>query len=163
MKNKLLVSAATLLLASASAAFADNKNNVGCGVGSMAFDGRTEKHWQVLAVTTNGVLGNQTFGITSGTLGCDPNGMVDSPTSMAYIDSNIDRLARDMSVGEGESLEGLAAVIGIPQDERSAFYVTTHEHFAEIYPTADVTAAQVNANLHAVMARDTKLSQYAQL
>lgn len=163
MKKKLMVSAAAVLLASGSSAFADNKNNVGCGVGSLAFDGQSAKHWQVLAVTTNGIFGNQTFGITSGTLGCAPDGMVDSPTSMAYIDSNIDRLARDMSVGDGESLEGLAEVMGIPQNQRSAFYTTTQQHFGEIYTSPDVTAAQVNANLHAVMERDEQLGQYAQL
>ena len=43
----------------------------GCGLGSMAF-GDQPGGIQILAATTNGILGNQTFGITFGTLQLRP-------------------------------------------------------------------------------------------
>ena len=39
----------------------------GCGWGAMVFDGQSGIGPNVLAATTNGILGNQTFGMTSGT------------------------------------------------------------------------------------------------
>ncbi|HYG66757.1 MAG TPA: DUF3015 family protein, partial [Anaeromyxobacteraceae bacterium] len=41
----------------------------GCGLGSMAF-GNTPGAVQILASTTNGLFGTQTFGITTGTSNC---------------------------------------------------------------------------------------------
>ena len=45
--------------------------DTGCGVGTMIFKGKSGLAPHVLAVTTNGTFGNQTFGMTSGTLGCN--------------------------------------------------------------------------------------------
>ena len=73
MLRKTLVT--TLLLAPLSV-LADPPNSVGCGVGSQLFDGQSGVAPQVLAVTTNGILGNQTFGISSNTLGCKSDGTV---------------------------------------------------------------------------------------
>ena len=44
--------------------FAAGENNVGCGLGTKLFDGDSGLAPQVLAATTNGTLGNQTFGIS---------------------------------------------------------------------------------------------------
>ncbi len=46
-------------------------SDIGCGLGTMVFDGQQGKVYKVLGATTNGTSGNQTFGITFGTLGCD--------------------------------------------------------------------------------------------
>src|SRR3569623_1425632 len=63
MKNKLII--ATLLTLSPLGLVMAAPNNVGCGVGTIIFDGQSGAAPQVLAATTNGILGNQTFGITS--------------------------------------------------------------------------------------------------
>ena len=55
-------------------------DSTGCGLGSMAWRGQSGIAPQILAVTTNGSFGNQTFGITFGTSGCDPNGRVSGGT-----------------------------------------------------------------------------------
>jgi len=57
---KAVLLASTLPIASAIAA----PNNVGCGLGSTIFEGESGLVKQVLAVTTNGTSGNQTFGIS---------------------------------------------------------------------------------------------------
>jgi len=48
-----------------------SQKNTGCGLGSVIFKGQDALLFQILAVTTNGTSGNQTFGITTGTLNCD--------------------------------------------------------------------------------------------
>ncbi len=65
MKKLIIVA----LLASPLAAFAAGENNVGCGLGSAIWAGQKGIAPQILAATTNGTSANQTFGITSGTLG----------------------------------------------------------------------------------------------
>ena len=111
-----------LALAPLSMAMAAS-NNVGCGIGSTIFKGKSGVAPQVLAATTNGSFGNQTFGITSGTLGCATDGVVDNPVKVSmFIDTNMDKLAQDMSVGNGEALNSLADLMGIyPHDGWSRF------------------------------------------
>src|SRR5574343_228488 len=90
-------------------------NNVGsCGLGSKVFEGQKGVAPQVLAATTNGTSGNQTFGITSGTLGCTQDGVVSSNWKTAlFIDGNKSQLARDAASGQGETLEAPAALLKI--------------------------------------------------
>ena len=115
---------ALLLIAPVSVAMAA-RDNVGCGLGSQLFDGKSGKGPQVLAVTTNGTFGNQTFGISSGTLGCQEGGVVTASAAVnMFVGSNMEGLSRDMAVGKGESLESLAQLMGIEAADRSSFYQT---------------------------------------
>src|SRR3569832_2346522 len=66
MKNKFII-ASLLAVAPMNMAVAA-PNNVGCGGGTIIFEGQSGNTPQVLAVTTNGTLGNQTFGSAAGTL-----------------------------------------------------------------------------------------------
>ena len=74
MMKKLL--AVALLAGTAGVAMADD--NTGCGLGTMIWAGQSGPIFKSFAVTTNGTSGNQTFGITTGTLGCDSNGAITS-------------------------------------------------------------------------------------
>ncbi len=74
--RKILVAVA--VLATAGSAWAAEGSGIkgsgtygtaGCGLGSMAF-GNQKGAIQILAATTNGLFGTQTFGITSGTSNC---------------------------------------------------------------------------------------------
>ena len=95
---------AIALLATTSSAFADN--DVGCGLGTMVWAGQSGVAPKILAATTNGTSGNQTFGITSGTLGCQADGVITSKARLSmFMGTNSERLARDMSAGHGESLD----------------------------------------------------------
>lgn len=137
------------------------KDSTGCGVGSMIFDGKSGIASQVLAVTTNGSTGNQTFGITSGTLGCDKDGTISSGAKLSMFTSeNLDKLAQNMAVGEGESLATLADMIGIADEDKAAFYAATKTHFDAIFASEDVTARDVLVALEAVMANDEALVRY---
>lgn len=151
-----------LVAGSAYAEEGDTADSSGCGVGTILFKGQDGPAPQVLAITTNGTLGNQTFGITTGTLGCNQNGIVRSPAKVRLITtSSLDNLARDMARGEGETLDSLAEAMTIDAGDRSLFFTTMQANFARIFPSEDVTADEVLTSIHAVMAEDAELSRYA--
>ena len=84
-------------------------DSTGCGLGTRLFEGKSGVFPQILAVTTNGTSGNQTFGISSGTSGCDPKGtIVYNAAVQRYMGERLDHVAADMSRGGGESLDALA-------------------------------------------------------
>jgi len=133
----------------------------GCGVGSMIFKGQKGIAPQVLAVTTNMSTGNQTFGITSGTLGCTQDGVVTSNMKSAmFIENNKQQLAHDMSIGSGETLDSLAHLIGVDSKDQVAFNRLTKDNLARIFPTESVPTEQIINSLREVLASDTTLSRY---
>jgi hypothetical protein len=157
MKRVLL---AIALSAAPVLASADNVGN--CGWGTKLFDGSTGPGPQVLAVTTNGTLGNQTFGISSGTSGCTQDGMVKSnwKTSM-FIDGNKQRLARDMSTGRGETLDALAHLMGIQDADRAQFNQTAQQNLVRIFPSENAATDEIVVALKDVLLADPQLARYA--
>src|SRR6476619_628295 len=155
--KKLLIAVAVALPMSAMAA---GENNIGnCGWGSKLFDGQSGIAPQVLGATTNGTFGNQTFGITSGTSGCTQDGTVKSSWKTAlFIDGNREALARDMSVGSGETLDSLALLMGVEVQDRDAFNRAAKANFARIFVN-DATP-EIMAALRLVLAQDAQLSRY---
>lgn len=153
---KKIVIAAMVTLAAASSMAA--QNNIGsCGWGSKVFEGQSGVAPQVLAVTTNGTSGNQTFGITFGTSGCTQDGVVSSSWKTAmYIDGNRVALARDAAAGQGESLNVLAEVMGVKAADRALFAATIKANFATVFANE-----QVAANLKSVLAANEQLAGYA--
>lgn len=146
MKKALLVLG--LLVMSASVAFAQvgqTRRNVGCGLGTMIFGDKSETTlFQVFAATTNGTFGNQTFGITSGTLECErPESFVKNERLEEFVHANLDDLAKDIASGRGESVETLAELLSVPQEKRESFYRNLQAHFTEIFPSAEVEYAHV--------------------
>ena len=87
-------------------------DSTGCGLGSTVWKGQSGMLPQLMAVTTNGTSANQTFGITSGTSGCDPNGRITGGTGkiLAFLEKNMDSFAIDVAKGEGETLNTLAQI-----------------------------------------------------
>ena len=144
------------------AAMAAGENNIGsCGWGTKVFDGQSGIAPQVLAVTTNGTSGNQTFGITTGTSGCTQDGAVRSNWKTAmFIDGNKVALQRDMSVGSGEALDSLAHLMGIESKDRAAFNRLAKDNLAKIFPSEGAATEQVVAALREVMASDARLGRY---
>ncbi len=133
--------------------------NTGCGAGSILFEGKSGKGPEILAVTTNGFLFNQFFGITFGTLGCDEGGTI-SADATQFMSENMEQVAQDAARGKGEALATLASLLEIDEADRDAFYAHAQDHFSEIFPSADVTAGEALENLEASMAEDEALSRY---
>ncbi|EKO3678029.1 DUF3015 family protein, partial [Vibrio metschnikovii] len=140
--KKLFAVAALVALPFSNAVMADS--DIGCGVGTMIFDGKEGKVFKVLGATTNGTSGNQTFGITFGTLGCDGTGTINSAQKLAlFIDGNLDNLARDIARGEGETLATLSEVWGIQASDKAAFNQLAKENFANVFQSENVTSQEV--------------------
>lgn len=158
MKRNLI--ALTLALVVPVLAQADNIGT--CGWGSKLFDGQKGIAPQVLAATTNGSTGNQTFGISSGTSGCTRDGVVDSTwKTAAFIDANMNRLALDMSRGQGESLSALSSVVGVQAEDSAKFNGVVHQQFAKIFSSPSVSSVEVAQGLKNVLAADATLAKYS--
>lgn len=154
---------ALLVAAAPLAANAQVNNNVGsCGWGSKLFDGQRGIAPQVLAVTTNGTSGNQTFAITSGTSGCTQDGLVKSSwKTAAYLDQNMNKVARDASRGQGESLTSLADLIGVRAEHKGLFAQVMKDNFNVIFSSTDVNSESVAAKIKEVLAANDRLAIYS--
>ena len=101
--------------------------NAGCGLGSMVF-GKQEGPVQILAATTNGTSGSQTFGITSGTSNCG-KGVFAKAEINAFIQSNAVALESDIARGQGETLSTLNNMLNCD----SQFGQTLQQNYKSIY------------------------------
>lgn len=151
------IALAAVLAAGSTAAFADR--DVGCGIGSQVWAGQSGKVPKILAGTTNGLFANQLFGITFGTLGCSGTGTV-TAQAVTFTNENAETLARDMAVGQGESLNVLASLLNIKSEDKARFFAVSKQNFTEIYSVDNKDSLQVLASLQAVMAKDEVLKAY---
>jgi hypothetical protein len=153
------IATAVALVSGSAPVWADG--DTGCGLGSQVWEGQSSVPAKVLAVTTNGTLGNQTFGITSGTLGCEPGSVIKAEQRLnVFAAANLDRLAREIAVGEGETLDALAHLYGVAEGDRAAFAERLHGDFDAIFPAATVTAGDVLGGIDRVLAEDPALARY---
>jgi len=147
-----LAFAVTLMLPGVSHSAAYNENT-GCGLGNQLFKeiGQDSVLFQILAVTTNGIFGNQTFGITSGTLGCKkPTKVVKNEKVEKFVADNMDSLAADMAMGRGESLDTLAELMNVPVEKKAEFYASLQSNFTKIYTSEKVESADIIDNIAVV-------------
>lgn len=144
MKKLLIV---MLLLAVAAPALAgQGASNTGCGLGTVLWGNQSDGSVisQSLQATTNGTFGNQTFGITSGTLGCDqPANLIKNDRLLAFTADNLDLLARDIASGQGETLATVAELLEVPSAERPNFNAALQSNFDKIFVTGTETAGVV--------------------
>ncbi len=147
--KKFLASAAFVAAFSASQAFAID--STGCGLGSLLWRGQSGLGPQILAVTTNGTFGTQTFGISTGTSGCDQNGRISGGTGrlFAFLENNLEQFAVDAARGSGETIETIAALTGKSADKVSE---VVQENFAFIFDSHDVSAVTVTLKVSELLA-----------
>ncbi len=146
MKRILVTALALSLLAAATAFAGQAQDNCGCGLGTILWEGKSDGSVmsQSLQATTNGTFGNQTFGITSGTLGCDqPANIIKNDRALAFTRDNLDVLARDIAFGGGENLDTLAELLEVPAAERSALYSRLQNNFNSIFTSGEESSAAV--------------------
>lgn len=154
--RKLIVGAALLSVSSFSFAA---ETGPGCGWGSQVFSGKSGVASHVLAATTNGTSGNQTFGMTSGTGGCNATQTIQ--VASIYMNSNVDRVASDMSRGEGESLNALAELIGVASEHKTNFNQLLKNNFDKVFVTPNTSSTEAVNNIIALMQQDEVLKVYA--
>ncbi len=153
---KTLTAAAALLLASSVSAQGlkgtGQYGAAGCGLGSLAF-GNQPGGVQVLAATTNGTFGNQTFGITTGTSNCGP-GLLAMGTKN-FVEANREALAKDAARGEGEAI-GAIAVINQCRDLRGVGAALQRD-FRAIFPSEQATSEEVTQAILRTLQSDPSL------
>lgn len=149
--NKILVASLMLGAAVMLSTPAQAIDSTGCGLGSMAWRGQSGILPQVAAATTNGTFGNQTFGITFGTSGCDPNGRITGGTQkmvLAFLENNLEQFAMDAAAGEGETLATLAGIMDMNEADVAA---KTYQNFAVLFPNENVDAVDVTLKFYEIM------------
>lgn len=121
-------------------------DSTGCGLGSTIWKGESGVAPQILALTTNGTSANQSFGVTSGTLGCDPEGRITGGTGkiFVFLENNIDTFALDAARGEGETINVIASIT-----DKDVEYVkeVIKNNFEELFVEEDLHVADVSVKL----------------
>ena len=138
-----LAAAGALALASNAQAV----DSTGCGLGSMAWRGQSGIAPQVLAATTNVLFGTQTFGITFGTSGCDPNGRITGGTgrmALAFMENNMEQYAMDAAAGRGETIETLAGILNMDSEKLGEI---SKQNFAYMFNDQNADALSVTLKL----------------
>jgi len=134
MRNLYLAFSSAVVLVSSIAA-ADPYGTAGCGLGSMLF--HDDKGLiQVLAATTNGCFGTQTFGISTGTSNCAETS-AGTKAAQIFIEANREALAKDMSRGSGETIVNLSSIAGCANP--AAVGATLQKNFKAIFPDENVS------------------------
>ena len=158
---KKLLLCAVIAASPLTAMAAGGHGPAGCGLGTeVIFKQADEWHEHVLAATTNGTSFNQTFGITSGTLGCrDANGPLASGVDL-FIDNNLEQIAAESSTGDGETISALSELIGVDSHDEAAFKAALKTNFDQIFTSTETTSNDVYGALVVVMSNDAALAKY---
>lgn len=120
----------------------------GCGLGSIVF--KENDKMQILAATTNGTMGSQTFGITFGTSNCESSGrMVSKEQVEHFIAANQNTLKNDIARGNGEALNGLAELMGTK--DSAAFASNLKSNYSKIFAKSTITSREITENLYTVL------------
>jgi hypothetical protein len=165
MKKSFAVSLAVVTLpsmllgAAKASAAAGNHPMAGCGLGYVLFAHQDNaKVTQIFGGTTNATLGNQTFGISSGTSGCTEDGAVKfAKEAEVYAEVNLDSLRREMAVGSGDYVDTFASLLGASEKARPELVKFFHKEYASLFPTPDTTSAQLLAVLQSKLASRREL------
>ena len=135
----------------------------GCGLGKLAW--QNYPHQKVIGIqtmeaTTNGLMGNQTFGISSGTSGCTNDGKFWAQEKVnVFAALNFENLAQDMAQGHGEHLASLATLMGIPADQQPAFFAMTQEKYASLVTTGETSPVAMVKALNEAVATHPMLAK----
>lgn len=122
--------------------------SAGCGLGSQIFEGKDGLMFNTLAATTNGIAGNQTFGMTSGTSGCNADDVVlRDKEQVVFVAANMDNLSQDMVQGSGQYLKSMAALMGCSDAVYGDFAELTQERYETLVPSLDTTATELVSGL----------------
>ena len=136
-----------------------NKNHpmAGCGLGYLLLGNQdNSKIMQVLAATTNGTSGNQTFGITSGTSGCTEDGAVKlAKEAEVFAEVNFETLRHEMAVGEGEFVRTFASLLGAKSADRMVRFF--HDRYASLFPSAQTGTTELLDALKVQLAEHPEL------
>ena len=134
-------------------------DGAGCGLGSMVFKGQKGMIPNLLAATTNGTSGSQTFGITSGTSNCKADAVVQREHEQRiFVAANLDTLSQQMAQGSGAHVSALAGLMGCSTESQGEFARMGQEKYGVIFSSTDAQPEAVLATLKDEMGRHPTLA-----
>ena len=152
-----IATAASLFLLPVSV-FAAGYGAAGCGLGSELMGSKPGAS-QVFAATTNGTLGNQTFGITSGTLNCGDHGLIKkSKEREVFAQENYTSLVKEMAQGKGENLYTLASLYQCPAGNYQEFGAMVQAKFDSLVASDQTTSTELLSQLENQLTRHPTLA-----
>ncbi|NJK88712.1 MAG: DUF3015 family protein [Myxococcales bacterium] len=142
--NSISTGLAIALVFSAGSALAQEGDNgraygmAGCGLGSQLFN-QNKAIDQILAATTNGSFGTQTFGITSGTSNCTQGGVaVEVKQQGAFFETNFREIQADAARGGGDYLAAMGALMGCDREVLPVVFETARRDFDQVFPNETI-------------------------
>jgi Protein of unknown function (DUF3015) len=130
----------------------------GCGLGGKLIGNNNDILAQLGATTLNNALpGSQTFAMSSGTLGCSKAFGSAQSEQKIFAENNFNNLSKEMAVGEGESLDTLAGLMGCPSDTTQAFATFTKQNYDSIFPSEQTTPSEMLDSLKNSISNDPVL------
>jgi len=161
--KKILGLAIMIALSSVTLALAEN-NGSGCGLGKKLFEGQKGLIPNILAATTNGISGNQTFGMTSGTSGCDADAVIlNDKEQEVFVAANLDNLSQDMAMGGGQYLQSMAVLMGCGEGSFSDFAALTQDKYEALMPSDVAPVAFLSGLKHEMAAHPALASSCSRL
>lgn len=158
MRKYPLLIALLVSLAFAPSVFAAGYGAAGCGWGGKVIGKNNDQLAQLGATLLNGSLGNQTFGITSGTSGCGKSGLVMAEKEQnVFVENNYNSLAKEMAAGEGENLNTLAGLMGCSTNQTEHFATFAKENYTSIFTNDQETPSEMLTSLKKGMSSDPVL------
>ncbi len=142
---KKILASLVAVAALSTVTYASVNSQTGCGLGAILIKDNSTAVMLALQATTNGTSGNQTFGITSGTLGCKKTKFVMNERASEFVASNMDTLAKEIAVGHGESVDTLAELLKV--EDKAAFAAALQANYNKIYASKSVKMADVLDNI----------------
>ena len=155
----ILTSSISILAAGGGKKFSRPYGMAGCGLGSVVM-GKSGS--QIFAGTTNNIVSDQFFGITSGTLNCvDGSGNQVASKSDQFIHANRLAIQIDIARGNGETISGLSQIMGCTNSAH--FGQAMQKNYNQIFTTEKSVTNEITDSIITVIQNDTDLMQQCHL
>jgi hypothetical protein len=129
----------------------------GCGLGWQVTDKKT---W--IGTTTRGTTNAfvpPTFGMTSGTIGCEQHPIAKNDQAAAtYVATNFDALSVQMAEGHGEYIHGLAKAMGCDDSVVADFGNMTRTHYKTLMDQNTTSGAELFENVKSQVQKNAVLA-----
>jgi hypothetical protein len=136
-----------------------------CGFGNRIWEGHDGIGAKALQCTTN-FWTYKSISTTFEISGCDASDNIFKKVASQdqkiydYANRNLDHLAVDMARGQGEHVDVLAHLLGLPHEHTDALRDLAQQNFATLFPHDSVTTRDVLVGLSHLMVENPELSDY---
>ncbi len=150
-----LVAVTGLMLPTIAMAKGGTHPMAGCGLGYVLFGNNDNSRvMQILAATTNGISGNATFGMTTGTSGCTEDGAVKFvKEAEVFAEVNLDSLRHEMATGQGDYVNSFAYLLGARDAQVSTLVKFFQANYEKLFPTAQTSSGDLLASLSELLSQ----------